>query len=117
MSGGIIPELKRIMVMITDGRGIFPVPTVEYQGKLWLAPQWIVSDPPGYKMPAYIISLENLAIQDLRQMPNSQADYAVGEPIPRSVLEGRASPEEAIKYPTAVRPPLRFQIPPPQTIR
>jgi hypothetical protein len=106
-----LAEPKIFRVFVSDGNSIFTISAIEHEGKLWLVPHWLESKELGLIMPARIISLENLQVQDLRNMPNLPTDFSVGKPIPKAVFDGRVEQPEAAGYVVVERPPIRFRKP------
>lgn len=78
--------------------------TIEHEGALWLVPEWLDAPNEGWSTPARIVRLSGL--QYNRSGPDS---YCLQQPIPMSVLEGRAPPEEAKRYVVIERPTIRIQ--------
>jgi hypothetical protein len=92
---------------ISDGRSVFLMDTIEFQGKLWLVPVWLESPTEGWKTPERIICLENLPVRDLRNT-SQFADFAVQAPIVMDVFDGKSNPV----YIVLEHPPIRFHNPP-----
>ncbi len=107
-----IPEVKIYRTMVSDGTSIFPMPTIEHEGKFWLVPKWIEHKDGEWIAPERIICLDGLIDQDWRGRPNAPFDFAVNIPIPKSVFDGNASPAESAKYTVIELPPIRFPKPP-----
>jgi hypothetical protein len=61
---------------------------IEYEGKLWLVPEWLEGPTPGTRSPARIICLDGLPLAT--PAPEYRADLALARPLSRGVLEGRA---------------------------
>jgi hypothetical protein len=100
--------------MITDGHSIFPVSTIEYRGHFWLVPEWIVNDTEGWRMPARVIGLGPLQVQDLRGKNGFPADFSVPSAIPRPVLDDLFQGKKVAGWPCATeeKPPIRFPLQP-----
>jgi hypothetical protein len=111
MSDDSLPIAMILKTFVSDGKSIFPMDTIEYESKFWLVPQWLEHKSEGWITPARIICLEGLGYQDLRYMPQRPADFSVGTPIPRAVLDGLVQEHEAARYTVIERPPIRFRKP------
>jgi hypothetical protein len=94
-------------IMITDGRSIFPVSTIQYQSKFWFVPQWLVNDDQGWQTPAYIICPDNLQLQDLRGR-GFPSDFGMNVPIPKSALDDLFQGKQVAGWTVIHRPPVRF---------
>jgi hypothetical protein len=73
---------------VADG-GIFKCDTIEYQGKMWLVPEWLENPKAGWTMPARIILLESLPHQTTTG--NAFGDFVLNQPIPKAVFNGQQS--------------------------
>jgi hypothetical protein len=79
---------------------------IEFGRQFWLVPEWL--DSPVLKIcrPARMISLETLAYQRMG------GSFDIRDPIPKSVYEGRVTPELANKFIVVELPPIVFPMPP-----
>ena len=102
--------MKYLRTMVSDGTSIFPVGTVEYEGKLWLVPEWIVSLDGGWQAPARMICLEGLRYQPMPAGMSQIADFQLHAIVPRAVLEGRAPESQTSGFVVVEAPPVRFPI-------
>jgi hypothetical protein len=84
---------------------------IQYQGKFWLVPEWLVSPDGQWRKPKRIISLENLEHQDLRKLRLRPADLAINESIPKDVLDGKIAGHPHSKYVVVELPPFRIRKP------
>lgn len=101
--------MKILKTLVPADDGLFVYDTIEYEGKLWLVPEWIDGIPTkGYSKPARIICLTVL--------PHSQgaagADYALNNPIPKSVWQGHVPPELKNMYVVIENPDIVVETPP-----
>jgi hypothetical protein len=78
-------KILKTMVAVNDGAnsGIDLCDTIEYEGKLWLVPAWIVSPDRQSRKPARIICMHGLRYQNAPQ----GADYVLNDPMPKSLFE------------------------------
>jgi len=80
--------LKTLMPL--EGEGLILCDTIEYEGELWLVPEWIYDTPSkGLSNPARIICMTFLR----KTGPFPKTDYTLSDPIPKSVFEGHISEE------------------------
>jgi hypothetical protein len=106
-----ILEPRIFKTFVSVETSIFPMDTIEYEGKFWLVPRWLESIEEGWLTPERIISLENLQVQDLRKMPSPSADFSVSVPIPKFVFDGDPEQPKAAGYRVVQYPPIRFRKP------
>ncbi len=78
-----ITKILKTMVAI-QSEGIFLCDTIEYEGKLWLVPEWLDNPSKGYSMPARIICLTFLP----HTHGFSEDEFVLQNPIPKSVFDG-----------------------------
>lgn len=110
MSDTPVRLFKVLMHIEGDHGGEYDQDAIEYEGKLWLVPEWSDSPVLGYRIPTRIISLETLRYQRWEAGP--YAEYVINDPMPIDVLEGRAPPEVLSKYVVVEMPDIRFPLPP-----
>jgi hypothetical protein len=91
--------------VLIGGKEIAPVPTIEYQGGLWLAPLWIEDQETKQRWPARIIRMDTLPHAKL--VPPQPWDYQLLDPIPRGVLDGTIAPSEARGFVVIDRPEIQ----------
>jgi len=99
----------KTVVAIQGGNSLFLSDTIEYEGKLWLVPEWLESPTEGYKIPARIICLSNLTFQKLGG--TFPADYSLSVPVPKAVFDGTHQQPSTLGYVVVERPDIRFPIP------
>jgi hypothetical protein len=107
MPDPLMSDARIFKTYVTDGISVFPMDTIEYEGKFWLVPIWLESPTEEWRTPARLIGLPNLHTQDLRGT-QAPVDFAVQVPIPKAVLEGKTT----TGYSVIERPPIRFPKPP-----
>jgi hypothetical protein len=81
--------VRKTIVSREEDGAIFIADTIEYEGKLWIVPEWIEGPTIGTRCPARIICTDGLRL--MPAPPAYQADYVLGLPLSRDVLEGRAT--------------------------
>ena len=79
--------LKTLIQRADDGE-LLEADTIEYEGKLWIVPEWLAGPTKGTEMPARIICLDNL--QTAKPGPRYWADLVLSVPLSKDFLEGRA---------------------------
>jgi hypothetical protein len=62
---------------------------VQYEGKLWLVPEWTAFPAERIQKPVRIISLDGLTLGPVG--PQYRADFALQNPMTKDVLAGRGT--------------------------
>jgi hypothetical protein len=105
-----ISDAPIFKTMVSDGSKVFPVDTVEHEGKLWLVLRWLYPPSKEWREPERLICISNLRFQDLRAMPNNPADFYLPGPLPKVLFESIPKlPAE--QYIVIEHPRLRFRMP------
>jgi hypothetical protein len=60
---------------------------IEYEGKLWLVPEWLEGPTAGTRCPARIICTDGLSLT--KAASGSPADFVLAMPLNKDILEGR----------------------------
>jgi|SRR5271165_1074326 len=81
-------SLTRTLIQVTDDGSILSVDTVEFEGKLWLVPEWLSGPRPNTEMPARIICLHGLPMQPVFAPYEGKADRHLLIPLSRDTLSG-----------------------------
>jgi hypothetical protein len=103
--------MKYSRTMVSDGVSIFPIGTVEHEGRLWLVPKSRVNLAEGWQMPARMICPLSQAFRPMPARARRFADYQLGGTVPKAVLEGRAQQSEMSGFEVVEAPQLRFPVP------
>ncbi|MDX2275012.1 MAG: hypothetical protein NW206_06130 [Hyphomonadaceae bacterium] len=103
------PIFKVTMRVADDPDGVYDQDAIEYEGKLWLVPEWSDSPVLGYRIPTRIISMETLNYQRWETL--GIVEYVIDDPMPIAVLEGRAPQEVMARYVVIDMPDLRYPLP------
>jgi hypothetical protein len=91
----MIKFTKILNAMISiENEGVFVCECVEYDGKVWIVPEWKDYPAKGYSRPARIICLSNLP----HTGRFSGVDYVLRDPIPRAVYDGHPTEEQRKSY-------------------
>ncbi len=77
-----------------ENEGIFVCECIEYQGKIWIVPEWKDYPTKWYSKPARIIWSYTPAYRS----PFPEINYILHDPIPRSVYEGHPTEEQRKSY-------------------
>lgn len=80
--------VRKIVVQREDDGSVIIADTIEYEGKLWIVPEWLEGPTPGTLCPALIICVDGLSL--MKAGPQYQADFVLGTPLSIAVLEGRS---------------------------
>lgn len=72
-----------------DGKKLLLV-TLDYEGQMWLVAEWFEPPPKEGLRPKLLVCLSILRHWKLG---DGEADFELGDPIPKSVLLGRVPPE------------------------
>ncbi len=90
-----------------ESRGkLFKMDTIEYEGKMWLVPEWIDMRTEGYSMPVRIVCLDTLRHQPSQ---TKSLDFLLNDPIPKAVLDGQIPPQSEADYLVLERPDIRVR--------
>ena len=92
------PPIKVLKVGLGSGGGaIQECDAIKYDGKLWLVPQWLEEPGRGTTKPRRIIRINSLPHQPMTN-PAFGLDFILNGPLPKAVLDGVATPEQAAQY-------------------
>lgn len=101
------PPIFKTMMFLEGDLAIYEVDTIEFEGALWLVPEWLMSAKGEFSIPARIICLS--VLQHSGQAPQ----FSLAHPLPRAVFEGRYPlPLEGV-WIVRERPDIRFHSLPP----
>lgn len=82
--------------------------TIEFEGKMWLVPEWLDNREEGFSHPTRIILLDNLPHQKSAS-PNE--DFLLSDPLPKAVFDGHVPPESEFDYVVLERPDIKLRDP------
>jgi hypothetical protein len=88
---------------------------VEYQGAIWLVPKWLPHHTEGYATPERMIRLDQFRHQRFDPPatgpgPFAGADFAVNDPLPKTLFHGELSSQLKARYVVLERPDAKFQV-------
>lgn len=108
MSDELLPAEAILRIVINDGSQLFPVAVVEYQGALWLAPEWKINDHEGWRQPTRLICLAGHKVQDLRGT-GQPFQFALSDILPKPQFEALCRGQSVTGWQVAEAPALRFR--------
>ena len=101
--------MKILKTLVPFDDGIYAIDTIEYEGGLWLVPEWIDGMPTkGYAKQRRIIRMPPLQPAG-PAVP--QADYILANPLPKGVYEGDVPPGLENVYAVIDHPDIAVEIP------
>ncbi len=101
-------EILKTMMAFSDGADgiIYKVDTIEYEGKIWLVPEWLDNAVGGWRIPARIILLDVLPHQ---KTPDGPVNFVLTYGIPKSVFfHGQIPPQSKYSFVVRECPDIRF---------
>ena len=103
------PPIKVLKVGVGSGGGaVQECDAIKYDGKLWLVPQWLDEPGRGTTKPRRMIRIDSLPHQPMTN-PAYGLDFILNGPLPKTVLDGVATPEQAAQYEIVELPEMKFQ--------
>ena len=105
------PPIEVLKVGIGSGGGaIQERDAIKYDGKLWLVPQWLDEPGSGTTKPRRIIRIDSLPHEPMTN-PAFGLDFILSGPLPKAVLDGVATPEQAAQYEIVELPEVEISMP------
>jgi hypothetical protein len=88
-------KILKVLVGLDDGT-IVKVDAIEYEGGLWLVPQWL--DVPAQRVtkPARLIRMD--VLQHQRMPPTYKADFVLNAGMPKALFDCSAPLKSALGY-------------------
>jgi hypothetical protein len=86
--------MRKFKVRASAGGMLVVLDGIEWQGKLWIVPNWLDSLSQGVTMPARIIRFDNLMHSDARGTGN----YVLTASIPKELLEVKTPQQDIVGY-------------------
>lgn len=93
-----------------EGGGLGACDLIEYEGKKWLVPQWLVSLSETEKKPARIIPIDSLRHQILDPSGPYKADALVTDPLPKALFDAEIPQELATRFHVVENPDIVIPI-------
>jgi hypothetical protein len=84
-------KIFKTAVLVEDGGDLLQCDTIEYEGKLWLVPEWLEVPTQRMTMPTRIIGLDRSLFQ--KPSPKYPVDYFLSCPLPKAVFYGQIPTE------------------------
>jgi hypothetical protein len=103
-------RLFRTEIPTDDGARVI-CDTIQHDGKLWLAPEWLEDPAKPYSKPVRLIGLSALKYRSIAM--SSRVDFVLDQPVPVAVLQGQVPRAEAAPFVILEHPDIRV----PNTIR
>src|SRR5215813_14279986 len=88
---------------------------VEYQGAIWLVPQWLTFPTEGYAKPERMIRLDQFQHQQFDPpatgpSPFEGADFGLIDPLPRALVDGELTSKLKAQYVVLDKPDAKFRV-------
>ena len=80
--------------------------TIEFEGKMWLVPEWLDNREEGFSYPARIILLDTLPHEKSK---SPLEDFLLTDPLPKAVFDGQVPPESELDYVVVERPDIQVR--------
>jgi len=103
----------KVILILEDGSA-GECGAVDYEGAVWLVPSWLPFPKEGYAKPERMIRLDQF--QHRRFDPPATgpgafrgANFAVNDPLPKTLLSGELSPQLKNRYVVLERPDIKFR--------
>jgi hypothetical protein len=91
------------------GGNYIDMDTVEYEGRLWLVPDWIEYPGTGLMKPTRMIALDQLGYSAIPNFGNVK--WVISHSPPKELFEGPALSPKVASYEVLVLPEVQFPIP------
>ena len=91
-----------------DINNLYRVDTVEWNGRLWLVPNWIEAHATRERQPIRIIAMDRLP--HWRMDGEEGVDFQLGVLIPRCVFDGQLPPGSDQYFEIVESPPFRIPL-------
>ncbi len=105
-----IPQISKTLLSTyteEEGSREMYVDTIEYDGHLWLVPEWLDNQDEGTTTPVRIVRPIRQGFVKTR--PSETADYHLTDPIPKGVLSGLIPPESEHAFLVIEHPRIRIR--------
>jgi hypothetical protein len=88
---------------------------IEHEGAIWLVPEWLPFPDEGYTKPKRMIRLDQFRHQKFDPpatgpAPFVGANFAINDPLPKSLFYGELSSQLKARYVVLDRPDLRVRV-------
>ena len=105
------PPIEVVKIGVGSGGGaVQECDAIKYDGKLWLVPQWLDEPGSGTTKPRRIIRIDSLPHEPMTN-PAFGLDFILSGPLPKAVLDGVATPEQAAQYEIVELPEIEISMP------
>lgn len=98
--------IKRLEVLLSSGGITQVMDAIDYEGGIWLVPEWLDIPEQRVTKPVRIVRVDVLPHDDRR---TDGGGYSIRRPIPRSVLDGEVTFVEGRQYIVHEAPDIVFR--------
>jgi hypothetical protein len=106
-------KIKKAMILVNDGKSagsqMTAIDVIEYEGSLWVVPEWLDYPKLGISKPARIVRIDQLRYSTSK-LP--WADYFLTTPVPKAVLDSLSPSSGVVDYEVVVLPDIKVRTPP-----
>jgi hypothetical protein len=103
-----IKTFKAVFPLEGEGQ-IYQCTAIEFEGQIWLVPNWLLSPDGKYDMPERIILLAQFQHQRLDPPGPTGEEFVVNVPIPKALFEGPIPHELKEKHVVIDRPDIKVR--------
>lgn len=75
------------LVVCCDDGAVLPYLGIDYEGKIWLVPVWLIDQATGFATPERMIRVDSLSPRIQKCEPGDKFDYANIQ-LPKAVIHG-----------------------------
>lgn len=101
-------KIFKTVVTFDDDSDLHYADSIEYEGQMWLVPEWIESPAGGWRMPRRLVCLNTMPHE--RKEGDPTGEFIVTWPIPKCVFNGELPREAKIKYVIVDSPNIRIPL-------
>jgi hypothetical protein len=104
----------KVLVGFEDGT-LGECGAIEYEGAIWLVPNWLPFPGEGYAKPERMIRLDQFQYRHFAEPvtgpgPFAGADFAINDPLPKQLLTGELTPQLKSRYVVLDKPDAKFRV-------
>jgi hypothetical protein len=115
--GSFMPDTQvfKVLLIFEEDGVMGDCPAYEYEGAIWLVPNWIPFPNEGYTKPERMIRLDQFRFQKHDPPvggtgPFAGADYSINDPLPKMLLTGELTPQLKSRYVVLDKPDAKFRV-------
>jgi hypothetical protein len=87
---------RRVLFAKEDDGSFLLRDVIEYEGKLWLVPEWSAGPTAATEMPARIICLDGMPLRKPSPQYQDRVDWVLSTPLSTDILEGRRASQNPL---------------------